>query len=168
MKEILLTRGKTAMVDDADFASLSRYRWHAIRTGATWYARRTSPNGDGTYAYTLMHREVFGAIEGIEVDHEDGNGLNNRRSNLRAATSQQNKRNRTRKSPGKTSRFKGVFWHQGRWHAVIRAGEALPNGRSRQIWLGGHAIEEEAARTYDAAARLHFGAFASTNFAEVC
>ncbi len=164
MKEVTLTRGKVALVDDGDFDQVSQFNWHAIESGKTWYARRTHPIGCRTYVYTLMHRQLTGAPDDFEVDHEDGDGLNNQRCNLRQATSQQNKRNRTRKTPGTSSRFKGVILHKGRWRAIIRAGVLLPNGKRKHIWLGGYETEEGAARAYDAAAIIHFHEFASLNF----
>lgn len=85
-----------------------------------WYAQRAA----GLY----MHRMIVG-LDVAAVDHRDGNGLNNRRANLRAATFSQNNQN-ARKRPGCTSRYKGVDWHKGAWRARITA----PSGR--QVALG--------------------------------
>lgn len=94
-----------------------------------------------------------------EVDHEDRNRANNRIENLRAATSGQNRRNRT-KSLGKTSKYQGVSWNKqrGAWVAEIR----LPDYTGRK-WLGFHETETEAALAYNQAAIMYHGEFASLN-----
>lgn len=103
-----------------------------------------------------MHHEILAVADGLEVDHIDGDGLNNRRSNLREADDVQqgaNKRNRKH-----SSRFKGVSWDQRkkRWRASIRVAYKLKN-------LGRFAREEDAARAYDEAAITAFGRFARLN-----
>jgi hypothetical protein len=95
------------------------------------------------------------APTGIEVDHRNHNGLDNRRSNLRLATGHQNQGNR--RPQGGSPRFKGVYLSRSKWVAQIRFG-----GSKR--YLGRFTVEEDAARAYDAAARLIFGEFACTNF----
>jgi predicted Zn-ribbon and HTH transcriptional regulator len=102
-----------------------------------------------------MHQLIAGSRN---VDHVDGNGLNNRRSNLRPATKSQNGAN-ARKNPGKTSRYKGVFWDRERsaWQAKIMVNR-------KALSLGRFASEEDAALAYDLAAREAFGEFALTNF----
>lgn len=92
------------------------------------------------------------------VDHRDGNGLNNQRTNLRQATALQNMWNR-RKTAAAASRYKGVTWYRPtkRWTAAIRVG-----GRVR--YLGYFRDEQAAARAYDTAAREVHGEFACLNF----
>jgi hypothetical protein len=90
------------------------------------------------------------------VDHVDHNGLNNRRSNLRAATKAQNAANE-RKRPGCSSQYKGVVWHRNRWQARIEIGDEYR-------YLGRFVSEEEAARAYDAAAVTAWGQYANPNF----
>lgn len=153
---IPLTRGMYALVDDDDTGSVSQFRWHAAKGGrGGWYARRGVRRGD-KWVTESMHRFLTGWPY---VDHRNGDGLDNRRDNLRPATDVQNNRNQT-KTQGK-SRYKGVSWIRRSksrpWHAKIRV-----DYKSQH--LGYFATEEEAGRAYDAAARRLFGEFAAVNF----
>lgn len=147
---IQLTQGKAAVVDDADYALLAGYHWHYMGIG---YAAR-SQGGKRIY----MHRVIMGAPVGMQVDHIDGDRLNNTRSNLRICTAQQNHHNRRPLRRETSSSYKGVHFHKqtGHWRAVIRID-------GRRIYLGffHHAIDGAAA--YDKAARELFGPFAYTN-----
>lgn len=156
MKEIPLTQGKVALVDDADYDWLSQHNWYY--TG--YYAARWH-NGKNR----SMHRLILNDPESVEVDHINHNKLDNQRANLRLATRRENARNCTKASYGRalTSQFKGVSWHQRshKWRAqlTIRSNESI-----KVQHLGLFVDEAEAARAYDAAARSQFGEFASTNF----
>lgn len=152
--EIPLSRGLIALVDDEDAASVGKYRWAATKGRRTWYARRAIKRPDGRWSTELMHTLLSGWRY---VDHRNGNGLDNRRANLRSATNQQNHRNRRKIIS--TSRFKGVSWHSqnGRWCAQLTVDR-------RRYWLGYHGEEGAAARAYDEAAREQFGEFAALNF----
>jgi hypothetical protein len=155
-KEIALSQGKVAVVDDEDFAYVSQFRWFATKGPHTWYARR-KVSINGRQFGILMHRELLDAPKGILVDHIDHDGLNNLRINLRLCSQAENQHNQ-RPRCGGTSQFKGVFLtDQGKWHAQLRI-------KDRRLHLGHHATEEAAARAYDAAAREIFGMFASLNF----
>lgn len=155
MKEIKLTRGMVALVDDADFEYLSQFKWQAYPGGATWYAQRTTLGPIGRCVQ--MHRDVMVAPKGIPVDHIDGDGLNNQRSNLRFCTQAENMRNR-RKQPGTSSVYKGVTWDRDKhlWVAQIQT-------RGKTYKLGRFSCEEDAARTYNEAASRLFGEFARLN-----
>lgn len=152
--------GRVAMVDDADFELVSRYRWH-VREAAHPGLRSNGPYArahtyrNGRRVYIQMHNLIMGCIG---IDHANGDGLDNQRSNLRIATTAQNGANR-RKQEGTSSVFKGVTWHKERrrWIAIIRIG-----GKRRH--LGRFANEEDAARAYDAAAFAAWGEFAHLNF----
>lgn len=102
--EVPLTQGKVAIIDARDWQLVSQYKWHAFKGRTTYYARASIP-GTKPRQRVLMHALLLGG--GSSCDHRDGNGLNNRRLNLRPATTQQNGGNRRKRTPGK-SRFKGV------------------------------------------------------------
>jgi len=157
MKKIPLTQGRFAIVDDDIFEGLSACKWHVKRGPNTFYAgciMNRRPDG----ATTLMHRLIMNAQKGQQVDHIDGNGLNNIKSNLRFCTSTQNKQN-GRSYKNSTSKYKGVSWHRSgqKWQARIRL-----NGK--QVYIGVFNDEAEAARAYDCKAEKLFGEFARLNF----
>jgi len=156
VKEIPLTQGKVALVDDEDYEELNKHKWCAQKTGKAFYAvRNVGKRPHQKHVY--MHRQILNAPPGVECDHRNGNGLDNRRCNLRICTSGQNKMNQ--RPRGGTSQFKGVRWHRQakRWQAEIMI-------NSKHRYLGLFADETDAARTYDVAARELFGEFARTNF----
>ncbi len=160
MIEIPLTRGYVALVDDED-AGLSGLKWSADVSRGTVYAIRRSYTADGRVTTERLHRVVVHAKSGDHVDHVNGNGLDNRRSNLRVATYRQNAENQGRRK-GNTSGFKGVSRDARNpnmpWVARLRSG----NGR--RIHVGSYASPEDAARAYDRAAAIHHGPFARLNF----
>jgi hypothetical protein len=157
---IKLTRGKFAVVDAGDAPALLAYYWQASKSDRmvdsyeTYYARRAERGPDGKQRYVQMHRQIMDAPEGVEVDHRDGDGLNNRRYNLRVCTHAQNGANQ-RIPKNNTSGFKGVYRQKdcSGWLAQIRG-----------TYLGLYDSAEEAARAYDTAAVRTFGEFASLNF----
>jgi len=120
MKEIILTQGKVALVDDEDYERLNQHKWSADKNGNTFYARRMSPTVNGKRHGILMHHEIIGYPQkGFEVDHKNGDGLRNLRSNLRHITHRQNLQNL--QNIKKTSKYPGVGWHKLRekWRAYI-------------------------------------------------
>lgn len=131
------------MVSDCDYEGLMEHNWQAMKDGNI-YTRI-----DGRIA--LMHRLIMNAPESLEVDHADGNRLNNQRTNLRLATSSQNKCNRGPRKDNKSG-FKGVSWHSQRecWTARIKQ----PHGK--YLFLGLYDNKEQAALAYNLAAmELH-------------
>lgn len=158
MRRIALTQGQVALVDDADYEWLSQWEWYAMKAPRTFYARRNGPrNSKGHQTSVLMHHEIFGG----EPDHINRNGLDNRRSNLRAADSSQQMWNSATGKPNRSG-YRGVCRYSGRtshknWRAYIRV-------RGRQITVGWFATPLEAARARDEAAKRHHGDFAILNF----
>ncbi len=158
MKEINLTQGKVALVDDEDYEKVSQFKWFAIRQRHHWYAGRSIPDKTKKSGQRTVLLHQFLLPGGRRVDHRDGNGLNNLCGNLRAATGEQNGAN-CKRSLANSSGFKGVSWNPvaKRWRADIRP-------QRRHIFLGHFETPESAAKAYDTAAVENFGAFARLNF----
>jgi hypothetical protein len=158
MKEIPLTHGKVALVDDEDFERVNKFKWSAKKAPQRkllWYAYRITGRIDRSHPITeWLHHFVQGSKQ--QTDHRDGNGLNNQKNNLRRCNSSQNAANRRLNSNNSTG-FKGVFALRGKFIAQV--------GRSgSRKWIGSFDTAEEAARAYDNAAVKRFGEFARLNF----
>lgn len=154
MRTITLTRGYSALVDAEDYESLNCYKWRAlVGSGRTVYAIRTTSRRDGPRRTIGMHRQILGMIS--HVDHEDHNGLNNQRLNLRPASKSKNAQN-VEKYKG-TSRFKGASWstRNKRWICNIKCGPIVKSMSFKR--------EENAAQAYNLLAAELFGEFASFN-----
>ena len=160
MKRIKLTQGKFATVDDTDYEWLNQWKWCAVKGGHTFYVH--TYNKIGTKSKLQMHRIIMDAKTGQQIDHRNGNGLDNKRENLRFSTQSQNCMNQ--KPKGNTSKFKGVSWHKinKKWRAMIC--EPNTGGRSRHI--GCYDSEVDAGKAYDRAAIKYFGEFARLNFSK--
>lgn len=152
--EIPLSRGLVALVDDADADLLSQSTWYALPGTYTWYAARGVRRADGRWTTQMMHKVLTGWPK---TDHINGDGLDNRRANLRPATASQNVSNK--RKTGGSSRYKGVSWDARNRRWAVRIDVAR-----RQHYLGKFLDERLAAEAYDAAARKHFGEFAALNF----
>jgi hypothetical protein len=150
-REIELSRGKVALVDEQDFEWLSKLCWRAVpadQENENWYAK-----GNGEY----MHRMILGASEGEETDHRDHNGLNNVRSNLRLATRSQNCANIIYPPP--SSGFRGVWYDKHK-----RCFTAQTSAKRKTIRIGRFRTAIEAALARDAYVKILFGEFAVLNF----
>lgn len=160
MKEIKITRGLVVLVDDEDFEWLNQWNWYTLKAKQTFYAYRHSKISDkcGTGFCFYMHREILKAPKDIQVDHRNGDGLQNTRENLRSCTHAQNCMNK-RKGLNFSSIYKGVSWRKDteKWDAKIQFNK-------KTIHLGPSFSEIEAARRYDVAAIQYFGEFALLNF----
>lgn len=110
MKLIPLTQGMVAIVDDEDFPRISSVKWSVQKNCNTFYAKRNTPAINGKrQGIELMHRWVLNPPVGKEIDHINGNGLDNRKINLRAVTHRQNGRTREHnKRPGGIDVFRTV------------------------------------------------------------
>ena len=151
MKYIKLTQGKRTMVDDADYAWLNQWKWCTAKIRGTYYVLRGSP-------HVRMHRVIMGLTryDGKEIDHRNGDALDNRRANLRICTHAENMHNQ-KPQAGKASRHKGVYYSYGKYVAGIKLNR-------KRIHIGCFANEDDAGRAYDKKARELFGEFARLNF----
>lgn len=154
IKEIPLTRKKVAVINKNDFQLVNQFKWHASAYG---YAVSDQRYKLGKYLF--MHRLIMNAKEDEEVDHINGDKLDNRKSNLRICTRTEQLRN-TKKRSDSTNKFKGIVKRPNRnkpWHARIKVNK-------KEISLGYYVTQEEAAKAYDQAAIKYFGKFARINF----
>lgn len=150
MKLIPLTRGLECMIDDEDHALLSLINWYVGRnkTSQKSYARND--------VFGRMHRFLMMANSGQEVDHIDGNSLNNQKHNLRICSLKENRRNRSKNLNSK-NRYKGAYFMNGKWISKIRVDDKM-------LCMGPYLNEEDAAKSYDDAAKKYYGEFAKLNF----
>lgn len=155
---ITLKSGHVVLVDHDDLEVLLAFNWRVTPSG---YAIRNVSIQSGVRRTARMHRQIIGAPQGFEVDHINGNRLDNRKINLRICTRTQNGRNQL-PQVGRRSQFKGVDWFAPRkkWRARIKV-----SGQS--IGLGYFTHENDAARAYDIAAQEHFHEYAKPNFFEM-
>lgn len=151
VKKIPLTKGQFALVDDEDFDELSKFKWCCANVG---YAIRFR-NIEGKRKSIYMHRFLLSALPKQEVDHINHNKLDNRRSNIRLATSRQNKFN-TKLRANNKSGFKGVSWVKRRrkWGVQVK----IAVGKTK--WVGYFDNKKEAHVAYCSAARELYGEFA--------
>ena len=159
-KIISLTRGFEAVVDDEDYDRLVAIgNWCAANRGNKTYAIHSGKR-NGKWTTIGMHRVVLEADKGIDIDHINGNALDNQKTNLRLCTNSENQMNRGA-DRGSRSQFKGIYWNKkaGKWHGHIMA-----NGH--RTFLGHFDDEIDAAKAYDEAARELHGDFARLNFSE--
>jgi hypothetical protein len=155
MKQIPLTKGQFAIVDDEDYDYLMRWKW----SYCNGYASRSIW---GRTTKVTMHRLINQTPDGLFTDHINGDKLDNRKCNLRNCNTSQNTINAPKKNGKKyTSEYKGVFWddwpgRSPKWVATIRIS-------GKKSHLGRFAHEEDAATAYNLAAFLHHGEFAHIN-----
>lgn len=150
MMQIALVSGDIASVDDDDFNTLNKFRWHRLKNGKTIYATRKKCDQNGIWKNEYMHHMILSPTGKHEIDHIDGNGLNNQKSNLRFVTHRQNLQNRH--PDQKLSRFPGVTWckRDKKWKAQIRF-----LGKNKH--LGNFKDELEAATAYRVACKVLTG-----------
>ncbi len=158
MKEIPLSRGKVAWVDDEDYERLVQWKWHCLKIG---YAARTKKEAPNRYMI-YMHRLILNAPSNLQVDHINHNTLDNRRCNLRLCTKAEQQYNiqtqRTRKDGKRSSIYKGVShrFDTRKWVAIL-----YHNGH--KVFRHEYLTEIEAAIAYNEQAKKYFGKFACLN-----
>lgn len=146
-----------ALVDDIDYIELAKYNWHAQKSNkGAIYAQRTFLV-NGKQKLLKMHIAILGSIDGMQIDHRNGDGLDNQRHNIRHCTHTENQRNRKLNS-NSTSGYKGVSWckRSSKWRAHI-------THNSKLIHLGLFTCIIKAAKAYNEAAKDRFGEFARLN-----
>lgn len=157
MKEIKLTNRGVALVDDSDFKEINKFSWFSVPLG--YAARNKKINGRQTVV--LMHRQILQLSDSsVFCDHKNGNGLDNRRKNIRIATHAQNMANRS-SAKGSKSKYLGVSFmkRRGKWRARVQK-------NNKRIHVGTFDDEASAAKAYDEVARRVHGEFANLNFPE--
>jgi hypothetical protein len=158
MRQVSLTKGAIALVDDIDYNLVMSYKWHLDASG--YAAHSFWDASTGKKHNVRLHRLLIRVKPLFTVDHVNGNRLDYRRANLRIATREQNMWNR-RKFANRTSQFKGVKWRKlksgGHWQATVTY-------HGKRQHLGSFDSEYHAALVYDWAASELFGDFARINF----
>jgi hypothetical protein len=157
MREVPLTRGYVALVDDDDYDNVMQYKWSAKVTQWTVYAQRSINSSGKVY----LHRYVLTVDDPkIIVDHENHNGLDCQKNNLRTTQATGNARNVRKQLKPTSSQYKGVCWDSRvmKWAVCIHVNNETVN-------LGTYDDEVLAAQAYDAAAVTMFKDFACLNFA---
>ena len=142
MKEIVLTQGQVALVDDEDFERLNQFKWCANRRGKIFYAIRNSPTKNGKKHIIYMHHEILGKSSNNRItDHINGVGTDNQKKNLRWVTYRQN--TQSKKNINKSSKYPGVSWgsRAKKWQTAIRI-------KGKKKWIGYFINEKEAFDAY--------------------
>jgi len=153
MKEIKLTQGKIALVDDEDFDRLNQFKWCTLKNGNVFYATRNIRINKKQITIYMQ----WDILNGKYIDHIDNNGLNNQRINLRFCTNSQNQMNK-RKRKNTSSIYKGVYFNKRdkKWMSYI-------NIKHKFIFIGYFNLESDAAKSYNQKAIELFGEFARVN-----
>lgn len=161
MKIIKLNKGYETIVDDKYFDILNKRKWFInYSNGVPRYAAFTFRKNKNNYC-TLMHRMIMELegykIKGKQIDHINGNGLDNRLENLRLASHSENQRN-SKLRKDNTSGYKGVVWNKRDkvWFALLRIGK-------KRLNLGSFDNKIDAAKAYNEAAIKYYGEFANLN-----
>lgn len=151
---VQLGKEKFALVDKEDFETVSKFKWSLYKG----YAYSQYKDDLGLLHKIQMHRIIMNVTDQkIEIDHINGDTLNNKKSNLRFADRSKNAMNKINRVLGSTSSYRGVYARGNGWISSITK-------NSNQLYLGSFTAEEDAAKAYDSAARELFGEFARLNF----
>lgn len=157
MKTITLSKGHIAKVCDCHYDKVKNYKWSSVRMGRRaikWCAVRgthTTYKGEHIRTTHLMHRDIMQPEDNENVDHIDGDTLNNQCSNLRIVNQSQNNANQIGAKVGSKSGVKGVYWHKGakKWCAEVVH-------LKKKYYLGVYDTLEEARQARNSKAKeLH-------------
>lgn len=144
-------KGYTIFIDEEDYHYLEEIRFSVQKQGNTYYLNNSRK-------IILLHRLITNCPKDKDIDHINGNGLDNRKCNLRICTHSENHQNRNKISTKSTSKYKGVYWYKStsKWRALIQI-----NGKQKS--LGYFEREIEAAKAYNFAALRYFKDYARIN-----
>jgi hypothetical protein len=156
-KEIQLTQGQVAIVDDDMYDYLNQWKWYANKLKGKYYAVRNLRLNKKYAGALLMHRVIMNPIKGLVVDHVNGLTLDNRKENLRICTQADNMKNQKLSTNNKTG-FRGVSWHKNK-----KVFESRIHSNNIRYHLGIYNNSIDAARAYNEAAIKYHGEFANIN-----
>jgi hypothetical protein len=151
--EVPVAGGFVALVDEEDYPLVS---------GRDWFVRERAGCRYAVSKGVLMHRLILNAKRGQIVDHASGDGLDNRRENIRICTHAQNMQNRRKSATATVTKYKGVSVLSSRARRA-RPYQAEIEAFGERVFLGSFLTAEKAAKAYDRAARIFHGKFARTN-----
>ncbi|MFA5293550.1 MAG: HNH endonuclease [Phycisphaerae bacterium] len=158
-RKIKLTQSKFTIVDPEDFEKLNVHKWHIMGYVNNCYANRVTGRINGIKKAITMHRQIMNPPPGFVIDHKDGIGLNNTKTNLRIVTSAQNTHNSRKLLNNTSSKYKGIFRDKTRNGFRVHIGY---NGHRK--FLGHFDNEIDAAKAYDKTAMELYGDYAKLNF----
>ena len=142
------------LVDDEDFERVDQFKWHVGKDKNIYYAKRNIAISEEKHTLQKLHRFIINITDPkIQIDHKNGDSLDNRKENLRLATGQENSRNRKKRNDN-TSGYKGVSWNRERQKFV-----ASIKFNSKILFLGYFDTAEEASSVYETKALKEFGEF---------
>ena len=158
-KEIILTQGKVAIVDDIDFEYLNQFKWYASKSSGKFYARRNLRINKKYFGCILMHRLIIKNTDSkMHTDHYNGDTLDNRKENLRICTASENLRNQKKHFNNKSG-YKGV----GKYDNNKSKFRSYITYEKKRVHIGYYNTEKEAAKAYNDAALKYHGEFANLN-----
>jgi AP2 domain. len=161
MKRIDMNQGIKVKVDDEDYEFLNQWKWHKCGKYAVRIALKSERKSDGKQFNIFMHREIMNTPIGMDTDHINGEGFDNRKANLRIVTRSQNLMNRAILKNNKTG-HKGVFL-DNRNRRKYKIWQATISFNKKRLELGHFYTKEDAIHAYDEAAKKFHGEFAYKN-----